>query len=41
MEYRTPTAEEKTVFVREYLRCRNGKWECIRSHFRRPRQRAI
>lgn len=30
---------EKTVFVREYLRCRNGKWETIASHFRRPRRK--
>ncbi len=28
--------EEKTVFVREYLRCRYGKWETVVSHFRRP-----
>ena len=27
-------AEEKTVFVREYLRHRFGKWERVRSHYR-------
>jgi hypothetical protein len=32
-------AGEKTVFVREYLRCRYGKWEVVTSHFRRPPQR--
>lgn len=25
---------EKVVYVREYLRCRFGKWECVRAHFR-------
>lgn len=29
----------KTVFVREYLRLRNGRWETVKSHFRRPRRR--
>jgi hypothetical protein len=29
-------AGEKTVYVREYLRFRYGKWEAITSHFRRP-----
>ena len=38
MRYRTVLPDEKTVFVREYLRCRNGKWEQVRSHFRRPRR---
>lgn len=33
------TAGEKTVFVREYLRFRNGKWEDVTSHFRRPRRK--
>lgn len=32
-------AEGRTVFVREYLRLRNGRWETVRSHFRRPRRR--
>jgi hypothetical protein len=27
---------EKTVFVREYLRCRYGRWESVKSHHRRP-----
>lgn len=30
----------KAVFVREYLRCRFGRWECVRAHFRRsPRKK--
>lgn len=33
------SAEEKTVFVRDYLRFRNGKWEDVSSHFRRPRRK--
>lgn len=32
-------AEDRTVLVREYLRLRNGRWETVRSHFRRPRRR--
>jgi hypothetical protein len=32
-------AEAKTVSIREYLRCRNGKWEHVRSHLRRPRRK--
>ena len=29
----------RTVYVREYLRCRIGKWEAVTSHFRRwPRK---
>lgn len=39
MEYREPTSAEKTVFVNEYLRCRNGKWEVVASHFRKPRRK--
>lgn len=27
---------EKTVYVRSYLRLRNGKWEDVSSHYRRP-----
>ncbi len=26
----------KTVYVREYLRFRYGKWEDVASHFRKP-----
>ncbi len=29
-------ADEKTVHVRSYLRCRYGKWETVISHFRKP-----
>ena len=25
----------RTVYVREYLRCRFGKWETVRAHLRR------
>lgn len=32
-------ADGKTVYVREYQRLRNGKWETVISHFRRPPQR--
>jgi len=39
MKYRNLAAEEKTVFVNEYLRCRNGKWEVVPSHFRKPRRK--
>ncbi len=39
MESLNPTGEAKTVEVREYLRCRNGKWEQVRSHNRRPRRK--
>lgn len=28
----------KTVYVREYLRCRYGNWESVRAHYRRPPQ---
>ena len=28
---------DRTVFVREYVRFKNGKWETVASHFRRPR----
>lgn len=28
--------EEKTVYVRSYLRFRYGKWEDVTSHFRKP-----
>lgn len=30
---------DKTVYVRSYLRFRNGKWEDVTSHFRKPPQR--
>ena len=30
---------DKTVFVREYLRERFGKWETVTSHYRRPPNR--
>lgn len=33
------TTDGKTVFVREYLRLRHGKWEDVTSHFRKPPQR--
>jgi hypothetical protein len=32
------TGSERTVFVREYVRLRNGKWQVVACHFRRPRQ---
>jgi hypothetical protein len=38
---RTGMPDEKTVFIRDYLRCRNGKWEEISSHFRRPRHKRV
>jgi hypothetical protein len=37
--WKPPAAEAKTVEVREYLRCRNGKWEVVTSHFRKPRRK--
>ena len=30
---------EKTVYVREYHRFKNGKWEVVTSHFRKPRSK--
>lgn len=30
---------EKTVFVHQYVRRRNGKWEDVCQHTRRPPQR--
>jgi hypothetical protein len=33
------TAADKVVFVREYLRCRLGRWECVRAHSRKPRRK--
>jgi hypothetical protein len=30
---------EKTVYVNGYLRCRNGRWEDVSPHFRRPRRK--
>jgi hypothetical protein len=30
---------EKTVFVRSYLRLRLGKWQTVKSHFRKPRRK--
>jgi hypothetical protein len=32
-------AEEKTVFVRAYLRLRNGKWQEVSYHYRKPRRK--
>jgi len=29
----------KTVHVRTYLRCRFGKWENVRYHWRKPPER--
>lgn len=31
--FASPTGD-RVVFIREYLRCRFGKWECVRAHFR-------
>jgi hypothetical protein len=36
MSLLSQTDPGKVVFVNEYLRCRFGKWECVRPHFRRP-----
>lgn len=39
MTYPRQTTIDRVVFVREYLRCRFGKWECVRAHFRSLPQR--
>jgi hypothetical protein len=31
-------ADDRTVYVREYLRLKNGRWETVKAHFRRPRR---
>jgi hypothetical protein len=31
--------EEKAVFVRSYLRLRNGKWQEVSCHYRKPRRK--
>ena len=37
MDLFAPLGEgEKTVYVRSYLRCRNGQWETVTHHYRRP-----
>jgi hypothetical protein len=35
----TADDSEKTVFVHGYDRCRNGQWEAVKSHYRRPPNR--
>lgn len=38
MDAINPMADGKSVYVREYLRFRYGRWEEVTSHFRRPPQ---
>ena len=30
---------DRTVFVREYVRFLNGKWQVVTCHFRKPRRK--
>lgn len=32
-------ANERTVYVRSYLRLKNGKWQEVTCHYRRPRRK--
>jgi hypothetical protein len=39
MKYVANLTGDRTVFVREYVRLRNGKWQVVTCHFRKPRRK--